>query len=149
MKTFALKNGDLSLNGSSYAMVSGVDRVKQQLGLGVREHYGSDRFHTRWGSVLPEWIGTVSNRQGIEIELRSEVLRVIKNFVTAQTAAIDARAVRGLSAVQAPNEVVVGVNSVTVEQQADRMIIRVSIRTAGGQDISLTTAPGGNDGNAR
>lgn len=143
MKTFALKSGDIALAGNQYAMVSGIDRVKQQIGLCIRETYGTDRFHPRWGSVLSEWIGSVINRPGLELEIRSEIVRVIKNFAAAQSAAIDARAVRGLSPVQSPSEVVIGVTDIKIQQLEDRIIAKVDLRTAGGQTVTITTAPGG------
>lgn len=147
MKTFALNGRDLSLTGSGYTMVDGIDRVKQQLGLGLRESYGGDRFHPRWGSVLPEWIGTVINRPGMSLELRSEVIRVVKNFMAVQTAEIDSRAARGLSAVVRPSEVVLGVTDVKVTQLQDTVSVTVYLQTAGGQVISVSSGgPNGNTG---
>jgi phage baseplate assembly protein W len=147
MKTFALNGRDLSLTGSGYTMVEGISRVKQQLGLGLRESYGGDRFHPRWGSVLPEWIGTVIDRPGMSMEIRSEVIRVIKNFMSVQTAEIDARAARGLSPVVRPSEVVLGVTDVRVTQLQDTVSVTVYLQTAGGQVISVSSGgPNGNNG---
>lgn len=145
MKTFKLSGRDLSLTGNGYSMVSGIDRVRQQIGLGIRESYGGDRFHPRWGSVLPEWIGTVINRPGMSLEIRSEIIRVVKNFMAVQSAEIDARASRGLSPVVVPSEVVLGVTDVKIVKSQDSLSVTVYLQTAGGQVVSISS--GGSDGN--
>lgn len=146
MRTFALRSGDLVLAGNAYGMVAGTARVQQQLGLCLREPYGSDRFHPRWGSVLSDWIGRVIQGNELAIEIRAEVLRVIKNFIAAQNAVIDDRAVRGMRPVIGPNEVIVDVGSIRVIQQQDSLIVKVTLITQGGQEFSIVTAPGRPDG---
>lgn len=147
MKTLKLSDGDLALDGASYAMVSGAERVKQQLGLCLREPYGIDRFHPKWGSVLPDWIGrAIINKEGLSAEIKAELVRVIRNFTTAQDAAIEQRAISGLRPVVTPNEVIVGVDGISVEQQGTQIIAKVSLRTAGGRTVTISTAPGRTDG---
>lgn len=150
MKTFALQSGDLVLAGNAYRMVGGVARVQQQLALCLREPYGSDRFHTRWGSVLPEWIGrTIDDSTRLGIEIRAEIIRVAKNFIAAQNSMIEDRALRGLRPVVSPSETIVDVTDIRVIQDQDSIIVKAVIRTQGGQEFSIVTAPGRTDGYTR
>lgn len=146
MKTFALKSGDLALAGSGYAMVTGAARIQQQLSLCLREPYGSDRFHPGWGSVLPEWIGRVIDGAGLQTEVRAELIRVVKNFIASQEASIAQRSVNGLRPVLAPGEILVDISSIQVVQSQDSIIVKATLRTAGGQEFGVMTSPGRPDG---
>lgn len=141
MKTFALRDGDLVLSGDRYAMVEGVARVQQQIGLCLREPFGSDRFHDRWGSVLPTWIGRVIE-PGVDLEVRSEVIRVIKNFIRAQDDAVRSRSVRGLRPVTTSEEMITDVTDIRVEQREDALLVKVTLRTGASKSFSIVTSPG-------
>jgi phage baseplate assembly protein W len=146
MKTLALRDGDLALDGNAYAMVEGIDRVKQQIGLCLREPYGTDRFHPRWGSVLPNWIGRAIVDSSLPIEMKAELGRVVRNFVNAQNAAIEKRAVRGYSPVLLPSEIIVAIAGITTEQRQDTIIAKIALQTAGGRILTVETAPGSYSG---
>lgn len=145
MKTLALRNGDLVVSGNALGMVKGVARVQQQVGLCLREPYGSDRFHPGWGSVLPEWIGRAIEGSGIQLELRAELIRVVKNFISSQTASIERRAVRGLRPVIEPAEILVDITDIKVIQERDSLVVKATLRTAGNREFSIVTAPGRTD----
>jgi hypothetical protein len=146
MKTFALQSGDLVISGGGYQMVTGMARVQQQIGLCLREPYGSDRFHDRWGSVLPNWIGTVIEGPNIQMELRAELIRVVKNFISSQSALISQRAVNGLRSVLSPAETLVDISNIKIIQNQDTLVVKATLRTAGGQEFSIMTSPGRPDG---
>lgn len=146
MRTFALKSGDLVVSGGGYANVAGVARVQQQIGLCLREPYGSDRFHDRWGSVLPEWIGRVIDGTNIQIELRAELIRVVKNFIASQQAYVSQRAISGLRPTLPPSEILVDITDIRIVQNQDTIIVKATLRTAGGQEFAIMTSPGRGDG---
>ena len=146
MKTLALSDGDIALNGNAYAMVEGIDRVKQQIGLCLRELYGTDRFHPRWGSVLPAWIGRAIVDSSLPIEMKAEMSRVVRNFVNSQNAAIERRALRGFKPVILPNEIITNITSITTEQRQDVIIAKMVLQTAGGRELTISTAPGRDNG---
>jgi phage baseplate assembly protein W len=67
--SLAVRGGDLVPEGSSLAIVWGIDKLKQDLQLWVTERYGNDRFHPGLGSILQDYIGSViSPRTQAEIE---------------------------------------------------------------------------------
>lgn len=142
MMTFALKGGDLVLAGDQYAMVDGAARVQQHLGLALREPYGSDRFAPRWGSTLPNKIGTAIGT-GTADDIRAEVIRVIKNHLIVQNDQLRRRAVKGLTPTLTASEVITQVTGVTVQQKRDTMVVKVDLVTAGRQEITLLTSATG------
>jgi phage baseplate assembly protein W len=141
MKTFALRNGDLVLAGSKYGMVEGIARVQQQVGLAMREPLGSDRFHREWGSVLDDWIGSVIN-EDITFEVRSEVIRVVRDFIIRQNEQVKSRASIGRRAIITAEEMITDISSLRVEQDQDALIVKVTLRTASNQEFTILTSPG-------
>jgi len=141
MKTMALVNGDLSLAGDRYAMISGIARVQQHLSLNLREPYGSDRFHERWGSVLNDTVGQVITPE-IESSVRSEIIRVINNYISMQQDQLRSRSMKGLSAVVTAEEIITDITSISVSQEQDQLIAKVGIKTASAKTFSILTSPG-------
>lgn len=136
MRTFALRNGDLVLTGDRYGMVEGAALLQQQLSLALTEPFGSDRFHPRWGSVLNQWIGGTISDETISF-VQAEVLRVVKNYVVAQNAALTQRT----SGMKRPNvslnEIISEVTDVTVRPSGDSLVVRVGLRTAARQEFAV------------
>lgn len=141
MKTMAVRNGDLVLAGSKFGMVEGIARVQQQLGLAMREAFGSDRFHRQWGSTLPSWIGQVLSQQ-VPFEIRSEVNRVVRDFILQQNEKIKERAALGLTAVVTSEEMIMEIRDIKVETRQDSVFVKVTLRTASNQEFSVLTTPG-------
>lgn len=141
MKTLAIKNGDLVLTGSKYGMVDGIARVQQQLGLALRETFGNDRFHRSWGSTLPNWIGQVLDAS-VPFEIQAEVTRVVRDFIIQQTEKVKERAALGFTAVVTPSEMIMDISGIKVEARYDSVLVKVTLRTASGQEFSVLTTPG-------
>lgn len=87
MKTMQLVNGDLWVTQGGYALITGPDRIRQDLTLALLEEYGSDRFHPRWGSVIKRYIGNVITPQ-LEALVRAEVNRIVQNYILIQQAEV-------------------------------------------------------------
>lgn len=141
MRTLAVRDGDLVIAGSRYGMVEGIARAQQQIGLALREPFASDRFHTQWGSVLPNWIGTVLDRS-LPQQIQSEVTRIVKDFILRQNETIKTRAAAGLRANVTPEEMIVEIVSVTVYTNQDAATVKVVLRTASRQEFTILTTPG-------
>jgi hypothetical protein len=56
--SLAIVDGDLALQGDRLDLVFGVDKLKQDLNCWLKERYGGDRFHTNYGSILPDSISS-------------------------------------------------------------------------------------------
>lgn len=81
--SLAVKDGDLALNGSSLAIVYGVDKLKQDVSIWLKERYRSDRFNSNYGSVLDSYIGQVIDDSTVSM-VQGEVIRVLQNYQALQ-----------------------------------------------------------------
>ena len=81
--SLAIVDGDLALQGDRLDLVFGVDKLKQDLNCWLKERYGGDRFHTNYGSILPDFIGGIIT-DSTRSEVQAEVLRVLQNYQTIQ-----------------------------------------------------------------
>lgn len=81
--SLALQNGDLVAQGSSLGIVSGTAKLQQDMGLWLTERLGVDRFHPRYGSELPNFIGGVIDLS-TQSRVQTEVDRVLGNYQTIQ-----------------------------------------------------------------
>lgn len=123
--TFSLKvaDGDIALKGSQVDVVHGVDKLKQDISLWLRERYRSDRFHTGYGSILDDFIGGVidDRTQGM---VQSEVMRVLQNFQAMQL-----RRLQDNPQSMAADEVLVSVANIRTVIRYDTVIVTVRFVT--------------------
>lgn len=141
MKTLEIRNGDLALGSDGYATVTGSKKVFQDLGILVREPLGADRFHTRWGSILEDYIGQWSNDES-KLRVQSEIQRLIQNYIVMQTRQIEADAATNRRPRYSPDEIVVGVESIDIQQLYDRLNVRVVVRTESGESVTVLRTVG-------
>lgn len=74
-----LKSGDLVVSGSTCSIVSGKEKLTQDLSLWLLERFGADRMHPTFGSTLQNYIGNVIN-SATQANVYNEVLRVLTNY---------------------------------------------------------------------
>ena len=83
MKTLAVQDGDLVLGASGYATTRGLSKTVQDLSVALRERFGVDRFHPKWGSGLDSLLGRPIDVL-TRMRLESEARRVINNYMVVQ-----------------------------------------------------------------
>jgi hypothetical protein len=81
--SLALANGDLVQQGSNLGVVYGTSKLTQDMTCWLEERLGVDRFHPRYGSVLPNFIGTMINAS-TQAAIQSEIDRVLGNYQAVQ-----------------------------------------------------------------
>jgi len=142
MKTFQISNGDFVLSNGSFATVEGTPKIQQDLGTALATEYGTDRFHPRYGSTLPNYIGQPVG-SATSILVRSEVTRVVNNYASVQAANMNSYIVRGLQAPYAQSEIIAQLNAVTVKQDYDTFEVAAVITTQAGQStlVSASVTP--------
>lgn len=141
MKTLLVQDGDLVVGGSGHAVVSGMPMVRQELGLAIREPYGSDRYHPSWGSLLGSYVGEPI---GITTEalIRAEISRIVSNYVMTQHAIMQEDMIGGRRPRFSAGEAIDRIGSIEVVQRFDRFHIKVVLIPLSGNETVLTSTVG-------
>jgi phage baseplate assembly protein W len=127
--SYSLKitDGDLDASSGTMQRVTGLDKLVQDLSLWLREPYGIDRFHTLYGSVLDQYIGSVIDASS-DHEIKSEVIRVINAFQQIQLIGLKKNPSK-----YTLDELLDSIQSVSVKLDYDRVYIDVRFLTASQQ----------------
>lgn len=136
MKTLALVGGDLALGDGGYRTLTGSARIRQDLALAMAEPYGHDPYHPEYGSVLGSYIGQPITPE-LELLVRSEVVRVLQQYIGAQQAQIAADALSGARARFSYADVVDEITSLTTTVLYDTLRLAVTLRTRTGQTVRI------------
>lgn len=142
MKTFALHDGDLVLDSGSYTEVTGHEKLTQDLGNALREFVGVDRFHRRWGSQLPAFIGQPAD-EWVAQRITEEATRVIGNAMAVQRDLMARDASRGRPPRFGSSEVIEKIKSIQVQQEYSTFHVRIVLTTlTAGEVVLITTVRG-------
>ncbi|MGW9067894.1 hypothetical protein ACWGQT_00380 [Streptomyces yangpuensis] len=136
VKALALVGGDLALGEGGYRQVTGAARIRQDLALALAEPYGHDPYHPEYGSVLSAYIGEPLTDE-LEMLVRSEVVRVVQQYVAAQQAGIAADALSGARARYSHQDVVQQVESISTDISYDVLKVVIAIRTQAGATVRI------------
>lgn len=148
-KSLQLSNGDLILGaGRSLGLVSGKDKLLQDLSLWVLERIGVDPATPSYGNLLdggivndteiPGFIGEIVG-QNILNEIRNEVLDILQRYQAMQYEKIrrETLAYIGLNTLD-EDEVLQNINSVKVTSVGTTVLVQVIITTLAGSNVKLT-----------
>lgn len=128
--SLAIADGDLVQRGSRLDVVSGVDKLRQDVYCWLTERYGSDRFHVNMGSILQDFIGGIAS-ESTRVEVQSEIFRVLQNYQAMQLRRFKENPEK-LSA----SELLVSVDDIMAALNYDT--VRVAIRLRNGSNESTT-----------
>lgn len=130
--SLAVRNGDLVREGSSLAIVYGVEKLKQDLQCWVTERYGGDRFHPLMGSILQEYIGSVISPRTYA-EIQDEVMRVLDNYQRVQYVGF-----KNNPRLYSLSEILDTIENVQVAINYDTVSVMVSVSTAAKTPAQIT-----------
>jgi phage baseplate assembly protein W len=139
MKSFRIANGDLVIGTQGFDEVEGEDKVRQDLGIAVREPFGCDRFHPLWGSLLDTYVGGPFTKE-VEALVQAEVMRLIANYAANQQIIMQGDMLASRRARFSSNEVIRKVTKIEVVQQIDTIHVRVQVETLTSAEVVLTTS---------
>lgn len=137
MKTLTLSNGDLVVGQGGFTTVTGTAKVKQDLGVAVREPYGCDRFHPRWGTTLINYIGGIVGPE-IDTLVKSEITRLIKNYIAVQGEQMSNDATAGAISRFSTADMIQRIDGIDVAQEFDRFHVQVRLTLTSGDQVTLT-----------
>ena len=141
MKTLEIRNGDLAIGRGGHATVEGGARLRQDLAVAMREPYGSDRFHPRWGFLLNEYVGGVLD-EVTKQQVIGECRRVVANYIGIQQQQMAMARASGSRPRFSSGEVIDAVQGIEVRQTYDRLYVRVVVHSVSGESVSLVSAVG-------
>lgn len=137
MQTLGLVNGDLAIDGSGgYLMVSGADRIRQDLTLGLLEEYGTDRFHPKFGSTVKTYLGNPITPE-LQQLVQAEVNRVVQNYILIQQAEVIRGSQFDLAGRFDTSDVVQAVTSINVRTDMDAIFVSVALQTIARETVSI------------
>lgn len=136
MQTLAVVDGDLALSAGGYLLLSGTNKVRQDLTLALEEEYGGDPYHPLWGSILNRYIGqplTPSLQQLVS----NEVQRVLRNYISVQADDVNAASLNASKANFDTSDVVQSIESIDVQISMDGIFISVVLQTMANQTLTI------------
>lgn len=141
MKQIEIRNGDFILGPGGLATVRGETKLRQDLGIIMREGLGVDRFHPKWGSVLADYAGDMVSSESIGL-IKGEVHRLIQNYMVIQSQQVESDLGSGRSPRYTPEEIIIGVSGIEVQQRYDRLNVKVSVQTLAGGTLAILRTVG-------
>lgn len=136
MKTLALSHGDLIIGPGGLQMISGANKIRQDVALALGEEYGHDPYHPQWGSVLPQYIGHAVTPD-TQLLVQSEVNRILQQYMANQQAMLNQAATNGQATTLTTADVIQSVDGVTVSVQFDTIQVAIQLTTMAGQTLTI------------
>lgn len=136
MKTFRLDNGDIVIGQDGYAAVEGPEKLRQDLAVMLKEPFACDRFHPRWGSMLPEYVGMTAD-DASALYIRGEISRLLQNYMYTQSDILSKDVAAGRKPRYSRGEVIGDITDIQIQQSFDSFKIKVVLRTLSGEELAL------------
>jgi hypothetical protein len=148
-KSLRLVNGDLAIgDGRSFDVVTGRNKLVQDLGLWFLERIGQDRSTPTYGSRLdggvidgkavPSLIGTPATPEALAF-VRAESLNILGKYRQLQDYNLRADTLRyGGRNTFDPGEIIQSVDEVNVRLIGTTIVVRILITTAANTQLKIT-----------
>jgi phage baseplate assembly protein W len=134
MYSIKFTNGDIDLSDRRGVVITGREKLIQQLTNWLTEAYGVDRFHPAYGSKLQSMVGA-ANTDAFLRELEDEVRRTIEKYMQIQA--------EGLSAnpqLYDKDEVIYQILSVSASYESISSVsISIFVQTLSGANVEVST----------
>lgn len=134
--SLALHNGDLSLNGRSYATVTGPAKVYQDLRCALLTPLGFYENNLGWGSQLETFIGE-SNWNRVATLVGGEIRRIVADYQAKQVTRNQSDGERFGRYTLSPSEIVLGVKEIEFTRTVDVLLVTVEIELGAESIISI------------
>lgn len=141
MRTWKISESDVSVRGDGWVNeLKGYERVAQEMACWLLEPIGTDPLYPNFGSRLPEMVGSAIGSGTLE-DVRSEVMRVLENYVSYTRARIEeSRSLDASTYVEmwGKGEVISSIDSVQVDSVADTVRVTVTFSMSDGTQASVS-----------
>jgi hypothetical protein len=134
-----LKNGDLVPGAKGLEVVDNASKMVQDIALELRQKMGENVLHPEYGSLIdggvkpdgstyPSIIGE-DDLALVEMRVRSEISRIAGNYQSRQLARAKSDKMRYGSQTLTRGEILLGIASIDITQQLDKIRIVVALTT--------------------
>jgi hypothetical protein len=145
--SLAIQNGDLALSGSDYTIVTGEDKLIQDLTCYILERLGTDPNHPDYGSILnggvdgsgtviPSMIG-VNNNTIAQSRVQGELQRILLAYQNMQLARAKSDIALYGKTTFSRGEVLLSVDSFTMQSTLDTLSVIIGITTGNNTSVTL------------
>lgn len=145
--SFKLRNGDLTLGGTSFGTITGEEKLVQDLRCYLLERMGNDDMHPEFGSLLdggrledgteqPGFIGG-PNSALVELEIENEIQRLVLAYQARQLARAKADRLTYGKTTLHRGEVLLSLSNISIIRKEDLMDISLTLETAANTTIEL------------
>lgn len=138
MYCLKLTDGDIAVRGDGNSIkLTGAKRLEQEIACWLMEPVGSDMLYSKFGSTLWDKVGSPMLDEYIA-DVRSEVVRVVNNYIEYQKGQINADLLKGESVFLSnwgDDDIISRFDGVSVNVVADTLEVTVQLTTAGGNSI--------------
>lgn len=129
MYTIKFKDGDWDFtNNRSGNVITGKEKLVQQLSLWIDESLGIDRFHPEYGCNLQNLVGSINSQETIKT-VENELARVIQDYMDYQAIEFDKHPQDW-----SKEEVVAALLSIQSEIIDDSLYCDIFVRTLANED---------------
>ena len=132
--SLAIADGDLVQRGSRLDVVSGVEKLRQDVYCWLTERYGGDRFHVNMGSILQDFIGDIAS-ESTRVEVQSEIFRVLQNYQAMQLRRFKENPER-----MSASELLVSVDDIMAALNYDTVQVAIKLRNGSDQSTTIKVA---------
>lgn len=132
--SLAIADGDLVQRGSRLDVVSGVEKLRQDVYCWLTERYGGDRFHVNMGSILQDFIGGIAS-ESTRVEVQSEIFRVLQNYQAMQLRRFKENPER-----MSASELLVSVDDIMASLNYDTVRVAIKLRNGSNQSTTIKVA---------
>jgi hypothetical protein len=141
MQGLLLVNGDIVVGQSGYVMVSGQQKVLQDLVVATQEPYGSDPYHPGWGTYLTNYVG--GDPSIVPSMAETEVMRLVSNYMQVQQYQQSQALAAGQSSPFTNDDYVTGLTTLDTTADLDSISVSATVLTASGATVGVSTIIGG------
>jgi hypothetical protein len=142
-----IRNGDLALNGASFAQVSGGQKLVQDLRCEILERRGNDDLHPSFGSLIDGGIDesgreatsliASNNADYVAMRVTAEIRRIASSLQARQLErAQNDRYVYGKSTLD-NGELLINISGIRFTQIQDSLYAQVDLQVGSGQAVTL------------
>lgn len=146
-KSLALINGDLAITGRSFSIVSGRDKLAQDLTLWVLEKVGTDPATPTYGNTLdggvvngvqiPSMVGQMLTQESMTT-IQGIVQNLLQQYQQGQLVKMKAEIAQYGNSTLSNDEVIYSIDGIQVANLGDIVIIQANLTTLAKANLTVT-----------